>query len=364
MLLPVLIFFGLLEGAARILELWRPPMRVDIGQGFGAESLLFRPGRAGYMETHPDKLVSFQEQRFAAPKPPRTMRIFALGGSSVNYLDYEFTQLEEALRQAWAPRFDAVEIINCGGLSYGSHRLVLIAAEIMHYEPDLVLLYSGHNEFEELQQLGLANLQFVATQRALGRSALYRLIRDTRARREIAQLEDARHRRELAASIPDTSKTWEYTFTAEEIATRMDAFRDNLAAVIRMCDEQNVPVVIGTVPSNLFAPNLPGADGERYEEAVQLLREGRYEEGAELGRAILREATPRHQASDTENGIIRELADEYQVALADVEAAVIAAEPNNVPGETLFSDHCHLNAEGNRILRVVYQETILDAVQF
>ena len=48
--------------------------------------------------------------------------------------------------------------------------------------------------------------------------------------------------------------------------------------------------------------------------------------------------------------------------LADVEAAVIAAEPHGVPGETLFNDHCHLNPAGNALLVRVYEKEILRAL--
>jgi len=363
-LLPVALVFALLEGGARIVEIWNPPMQVDIGQGFDRDSLLFHPVAGGFMETNPDKEVSFQKQRFQMPKPARTMRIFALGGSSVNYLDYEFSVMAQELQQAWSDRFDTVEIINCGGLSYGTHRLVLILAEVVHYEPDLVLVYSGHNEFEELQQLHLSHLEFATAQRTLGYSALYRFIRDMRAQRQIAALQEARQRRELATALPDTSKTWAYEFTAEETAARMNAYRDNLAAIITTCRNRDVPVIIGTVPSNLWKPNLPGEAGARYEEALGFFEAGRYEEGVALGRDLLRNATPRHQSSDVENGIIRQLAKELDVPLADVESAIIDAEPHRVPGETLFSDHCHLNAEGNAILRHVFQKEILEMRPF
>ena len=91
---------------------------------------------------------------------------------------------------------------------HGSHRLVLVAGEIINYAPDLVMVYSGHNEFEELQQLRLSGVEVSAAQRALSRSALYRLLRDFRARRAIAALEEARAQRDLAVSLPDASKTW------------------------------------------------------------------------------------------------------------------------------------------------------------
>ena len=48
----------------------------------------------------------------------------------------------------------------------------------------------------------------------------------------------------------------------------------------------------------------------------------------------------------TENQIIRASAARYHVPLADVEALIIAKEPHGVPGETLFTDHCHLNEVG------------------
>ncbi|HRZ16716.1 MAG TPA: SGNH/GDSL hydrolase family protein, partial [Candidatus Hydrogenedentes bacterium] len=72
--------------------------------------------------------------------------------------------------------------------------------------------------------------------------------------------------------------------------------------------------------------------------------------------------SPRHQSSDLENAILRELAAENGVPLADVEAAVIAAEPHGVPGETLFNDHCHLNPAGNALLVRVYEKEILRAL--
>jgi len=363
--LPVALLFGVLEGAARIREVWVPPLMVDLGQGFDPSSRLFVPDPAdpSMMMTNPEKTVSFQKQRFARSKPPRTLRVFALGGSSVNYLDYEFPLLAERLQKALADRYDRAEIINCGGLSYGSHRLVLVAGEIINYAPDLVMVYSGHNEFEELQQLRLSGVEVSAAQRALSRSALYRLLRDFRARRAIAALEEARAQRDLAVSLPDASKTWDYRFTPEEVAGRMQGYRENLAAILRLCRDHGVPAVIGTVPSNLVKPSLPGPDGRRYEaEVLPLLAAGDFAAAAGKGRAILREASPRHQSSDLENGILRELAAEHGVPLADVEAAVIAAEPHGVPGETLFNDHCHLNPAGNALLVRVYEKEILRAL--
>ena len=46
------------------------------------------------------------------------------------------------------------EVINCGGISYASYRLVPILREVLGYDPDLVVLYTGHNEFLEERTYG------------------------------------------------------------------------------------------------------------------------------------------------------------------------------------------------------------------
>lgn len=365
MLLPVAVLFGALETGARVWELWNPPMRVDLGQGFDDSSRLFLPSAKdrARMATNPDKLVSFRDESFAKVKPPRTLRIFALGGSSVNYAKPYFDDMAKRLQEKLKARYDAVEVIDCGGLSYGSHRLVLIAREVVQYDPDMVLFYEAHNEFEEMQQLGLANLPAANTQRALAHSAFYRFIRDLLAKRAISRLEGEKRQRDLANALPDASKSWMHQFTPEEIAGRMQAYHDNLTAIVRLCREHSVSVILGSVPSNLIKPSLPGPEGARYEkEVLPLFAAGEWEKGAALGREILKNASPRHQSSDTENGIIRNLCRDLDVPLADVEAAVIAAEPHRVPGETLFSDHCHLNGPGNDILGRVYEQKVLEII--
>ncbi len=362
MLLPVAAVFGALEVGARVWEVWNPPMRVDLGQGFDDSIRLFQPSPNDRtrMVTNPDKLVSFRDESFEKVKPPRTLRIFALGGSSVNYAKVFLDGMGERLQEALKARYDRVEVIDCGGLSYGSHRIVLIAREIVQYDPDLVLFYEAHNEFEELQQLQLANLPAAGTQRALSRSALYRFIRDALARRAISRLEGEKRERDLANALPDASKSWMHQFTPEEIAGRMQAFHDNLTAIVRLCREHSASVILASVPSNLVKPSLPGPEGARYEkEVLPLFAAGEWEKGAGLGREILKNASPRHQSSDTENGIIRAVCRDLDVPLADVEAAIIAAEPHKVPGETLFNDHCHLNNEGNEILSQVFEKEIL-----
>ncbi len=104
------------------------------------------------LETSAERLACFCPQSFAAVKGPDTFRIFCLGGSTVQGRPYSietsFTAWLKLNLEAARPETD-FEVVNCGGISYASYRLVPIMREVLEYEPDLFIIYTGHNEFLE-----------------------------------------------------------------------------------------------------------------------------------------------------------------------------------------------------------------------
>ncbi len=186
-------------------------------------------------------------------------------------------------------------------------------------------------------------------------------LRDLAAWSQIREIKRQSSDSALAASAPNTSSAWMHVFTEEEIRSRMTTYRNNLSRIIELCGKKGIPVVIGTVPSNLW--KLPPGTGiTRWPEVEALYAQKKYEAGRALAESLLRVGV-RHQSSEAENEIIRELGRLPGVSLADVKAAVIAAEPNHVPGETLFNDHCHLNPAGNKILIQTYEPHIVKGLQ-
>ena len=120
---------------------------------FGEIRPLFVPDERGdRYETAEERLHFFRRQSFSAIKGDDSFRVFVLGGSTVQGRPWSVetsfgTWLELALKAA-APDTDW-EVINCGGISYASYRLVPIMREVLDYEPDLFVIYTGHNEFLE-----------------------------------------------------------------------------------------------------------------------------------------------------------------------------------------------------------------------
>jgi len=356
-LLPAILLLCALEGGARLLEWVRPPLPTDYGMGFDDDSRVFMPAGVlrPVMTTRPQKEISFRSQSFATPKPANIYRIFFLGESNVNYIQWQLQDLAQRLSAA-DPKGRHFEIINMGGLAYGSHRLLKVAQEIINYEPDLVLIYIGHNEFEELEQQEVVAPQRAAVQRQVYRSAFMRLVRDTAANARITYMRLRMHWAKLPPEV-NYMATFGRDFSPQEIEQRMASYRQNMAGMLALCRDHGVPAVLGIMATNLWKPDLLDKYKDAKEEIARRYAAGDYAGGMALARKMLANTT-HHQASDAENGIIRDLAKEYGVALVDIEAAITRAEPHGVTGETLFSDRCHVTEDGKVILVREYEKEV------
>jgi hypothetical protein len=147
--IPVM-FFALLEGGLRV-------------AGYGHDTRLFvQVETAGqrYYTINPDVTRRYfsdhdfgtytSRDRFRVEKPPGTYRIFALGASTTIGFPYMFNgSFSSLLRDRLYAHFPErkVEVVNVGITAVNSYTVADIAREVMRYEPDLLIVYAGHNEF-------------------------------------------------------------------------------------------------------------------------------------------------------------------------------------------------------------------------
>lgn len=108
-------------------------------------------------QTNPVKLAFFNAQSFPATKAPNAVRIFCLGGSTTFGHPYDdgtsFCGWLRARLHDADPHKDW-QVINCGGISYASYRICRLMQELVTYQPDLFVIYEGHNEFLEDRTYG------------------------------------------------------------------------------------------------------------------------------------------------------------------------------------------------------------------
>ena len=150
--------FLITESVLRFTDWGRPQDVGDPFVGFSEVRPLFVLNDRGDRYQIPkSRQAFFQPEGFAAKKRPSEFRIFCLGGSTVQGRPYSIetsftTWLELSLQVADTSR--EWEVVNCGGVSYASYRLVPIMKEVLAHEPDLFIVYTGHNEFLEERSYG------------------------------------------------------------------------------------------------------------------------------------------------------------------------------------------------------------------
>ncbi len=312
----LLILFGIsllafLEVVLRLLPLGvESPAESDPFLGFSATYPLFVPYLADdgslWMITAPGKLRWFNEQKFRAGKEPDTFRIFTLGGSTTYGRPYmDATSFSNWLRKLLSrvPQSKMrYEVINAGGISYASYRVVKILEELLDYEPDLVVVYTGHNEFLEARTYGSLLDQPSAvfkSRELLSRLKIYTLLssyyQQIKGKSETGSRAATNMLSPEVQTILDRSAGLDY-YKRDTLFSRgvFQHFYYNIARMKHLCRQAGVPVIFLEPVDNIkdFSPfksegraDLNSQTRERLyntlSEGLRFFAEGKYSEGIE-----------------------------------------------------------------------------------
>lgn len=294
----------------------------------------------------------FQEQSFPAQKPADEFRVFILGGSTIYNL---YGQMESSYRDSGR----AVRIVNIGGNSFGTARLFPVFDEILGYDPDLLLIYSGHNEFADIAVTNIAG----------STSPFRQKIREIlRPSRVCGLIEMAIYRAGMNfMRIKKRHDNGVVRYFATRLRSGTDKnkvyglYREYLAAMVHKARARSIMIRLSTVSYNrVIAPVVPDAARAMHQKGMELMRERKYKEAlAMLNKAQDAEEVP-FGANETSNGIVRDVAGEYKVPLSDVDAAVTALAPHGIPGNEAFFDQCHFS--DSRFLGLLFKKEIRGAI--
>lgn len=143
----------LLELICRFYGWGRVDPAIDPFVGFASTSHLFEPDPSGqFLRTVAAREKFFRSVEFPVRKSAEEFRIFVFGGSTVQgrpwSIETSFPAFLEAVLSQAQPQ-TTWKVINCGGVSYASYRLLPIIEECTAYHPDLFILCTGQNEFLE-----------------------------------------------------------------------------------------------------------------------------------------------------------------------------------------------------------------------
>ncbi len=351
------------------------------------------------------------DETFEVVKSPTTYRIFLLGESTMQGFPYEYNGaihglLEDRLKHLFPER--NIEIINLGITAVNSYAVLDLMKEVVDYQPDLIILYLGHNEF--YGSFGIGSMEFIGKHRSfinfyleLQHVKIVQLLQKIIGLiRSLIHKDDTPPGSTLMEAMA-REQTIVYHSPLYDIAR--ENFERNLLAIAEIAFSRNVPLMLSTIVSNLrdqppFDSRFSDATendtrtqysgfvtkGDQFREE-QKLREAltEYKKAMQIdsaradlqySMAICCEGTGdvseakrhfslardfdvlRFRATAEFNQIIKDVAQTKQLMLADIAGVFEAHSQNGIVDRSLMLEHVHPNLDGYFLIAKEYTEVM------
>ncbi|MEZ4415900.1 MAG: tetratricopeptide repeat protein [Gemmatimonadota bacterium] len=406
-----LVFLLVMEGLLYLAGVKPLQERSDPLVGFAGYSPLFveasTPDGERVFETASTKFNWFNQQQFPVPKAAGVQRVFCLGGSTTYGRPYEDRTSFCGWLRAFLPAVDPGkrwEVINAGGISYASYRVVRVMEELTRHEPDLFVIYTGHNEFLEKRTYDrlLQTPEFMRDLASLAsRLRLYSLLSD------IVYPPKAQLGTEVEAVLDRSVGPEDYHRDDAMRDAVLEHFQISLQRMADIGQQSGAGIIFVSPASNIrdFSPfkSEPSAgldatevvqirqlkasiteqvDAQEYQRAADLATGGLAIDprDADLlfleGRALLalgdtNEARGAFILARDEDvaplraltpipDIVSEVASRTANGLVDFAGMVERAAPDGIPGEESFLDHVHPTIEVNRRLALAIIDEMVE----
>ena len=278
MLLALVVLAGAEVGARRLATLPPLPSFFPLGNPYAEEApalLAPEPGLAAARGASPGadagpgprvmRIQTGRHELCVVPKPPATLRIVMLGGSAV--YGYPLTELVALphLTEQWLagslPRGWQVEALNLGEPGTDSeHEVKVLEQALEALEPDIVVLWTGNNEFNRLRVHKAAFGSFASranrARRLLQQSVLFRLMAVRLAGGGSAPAQGGAAVSPSAGPRPQRDRaSWEAfrrsVVDPDDRALVSVLYSEHLDAMAEACRRAGAHLVLGAVPVNL-----------------------------------------------------------------------------------------------------------------
>lgn len=371
LLIPVL-FFALIEGGLRLVNYggdlrlfipieWRGKQYIGLNPSF-TKRFFFR----NQMSPTPSTDI------FLAEKPKNGFRLFVMGGSTAAGYPYGhnamLSRVVKDVLDDVAPS-QHIEVISLGISAINTYTLYDMLDELMEAQPDAILIYAGHNEY--YGALGVGSAENLGVFPGFVRFFL-----------RIQRLKTFLALRDIYASIlkafapkTDQSSTLMQRVVAKQIIPYhsdlyqlgLHQFYSNMNAILERINPEKTPVFIGSLASNLRDhfpfrsvenDSFPRADS-LFLQAQRLLVSDEPKQAFPLFEKAKNVDALRFRASDDLNAFIRNLDTRKGVHFVDIEQTFNEAAQHHIPGNDLFLEHLHPNADGYFLMGQAFAQALL-----
>ncbi len=398
--LPYVVAVGLLWAVNLALPSFDPSLHIPFTQDIQMDGIAYREINRKYMEPFfpagSPMIPELKNSLLRPVKAPNALRVLCLGESSMFGVPFAFAAtipslVRKQLRHLY-PDLD-VEVINLGASAINTNVIREMVPQYLSLEPDLVLVYTGHNEFYGPEGIGASWVERQVPALTPWKYRLRRLPLVSWLQRWIGGFSSRQSDGE-GNLMRQVSGGAQVALESPEALRIFDQFRRNLRDIVHGIREQGIPVIVGEISSNLmfppFAPRpamnsdqLPSAvTSGQYAAAESLLIGGLSADSASAyylywrGRLCLVQDDSRgavqflvrardhdllkFRAPGRINEIIHQIGDEESVPVLPIDSLLRARSPRGITDSTFFSEHLHPTFLGYDQIARMYVNAIVD----
>lgn len=373
------------------------------------------------LRTADNQIRWFNYQEFPQHKAGTSYRIFCMGGSTTYGRPYSDRASFCGWLRAYLKAADPTrnwEVINAGGISFASYRVARLMDELRRYQPDLFIVYSGHNEFlEERSYGGLIDLPawLINLNATLSGTRTYSVMKKLIDAMQPAVHAAAQRGNTLSGDVDEilNHSVGPDSYHRDDVLKQqiITHYRLNMRRMVRIARSAGADIVFVQPASNIkdMSPfkseHKPGLDEQAKQEwqslyerarelqdagnaggALAVYRQalgiddryadlhyrigqvlfelGRYDAAETAFRRAIEEDVVPLRILDSMQGIVAEVAAEEDVPLIDfpglIREAYLARYEHAIPGEEYFPDHVHTNIEGYRLLGLALFDQLVE----
>ncbi len=398
--LPYVAVVVLLWVVNLVLPLLDPSLASPFTRDIEADGIACREINRGYLTPYfpaSSPLVpEFKPTVFRRVKTADTFRVLCIGESSMYGVPFGMAAtipalVRKQLRHLWPQR--DIEVINLGASAINSNAMRDMVPQFLSLQPDLVLVYSGHNEFYGPDGVGISWIERRFPGLTEWKYRLRRLPIVAGLQRLIAKLGGAQSEEDKNL-MRQVSEGVEVPLEGPDAERIFRQFEENLRDIVHRLRADGVPVILGDISSNLmfppFAPRpadqadaLPGALGSgRFALADSLIARGLASDSTNAfflywkGRLALAEGDSisalallewardndllKFRAPGRINGIIHRIGAEESVPVLPIDSVLRSRSPHGITDTTFFCEHLHPTFSGYDLISRQYIQAIIE----
>lgn len=311
---------------------------------------------------------------FEKDKRNNSIRIFVIGESSTAGFPYSpngtFSKYIRLKLESDFPSHK-IEVINLAMAAINSYTFLDFVQSLLKYKPDAILIYGGHNEF--YGALGVASSEYISNSILLNRFLLK--IRNFKLYQLTENIIDfftdlIINQKSSGTLMQRMVKDKFIPFNSELFNDGLNQFETNLSDILHLTKEKNIPVLIGTLVSNIKEqkPFISKRIIENYDanyffgKAKEEELKNNFRRADSLYRLAKDYDLLKFRAPEKINFIIKSLSKKYKSTIVNIDSIFKEKSTNGLIGDNLMTDHLHPTLDGYKIIGESFYKKLINVL--